>query len=125
MSGPEHRSHLARIVDIVLRTGHLGSMAALTGGVLFGAPPAELRPWLLATLASGGGLLLSELSHSRHWIYQGRGVLALAHLGVLAALSLDGLGRAGTFGALLIGAVGSHLPKAVRRWSLRHRRVMD
>jgi len=28
-------------------------------------------------------------------------------------------------GALVIGAVGSHLPKGLRAWSLRHRAIVD
>jgi len=125
MATPVPRSRAARAVDIVLRTAHLGAMAALFGGVLFGVPAASLGPWLTLTLASGAALLVSELSHSRHWAYQGRGLLALAHVGALALLSTGGLSRAGVAAALVIGAVGSHLPKSLRCWSLRHRRVVD
>jgi hypothetical protein len=28
-------------------------------------------------------------------------------------------------GALVIGAIGSHLPKGLRAWSLRHRAIVD
>ena len=87
--------------------------------------PSALRPWLLLTLATGAALLASEMSHSRHWVYQGRGLLFLAHVGALGLLSWNGLSRSGAAAALVIGAVGSHLPKAVRRWSLVHRRVVD
>jgi len=125
MSRFDPRSGTARTVGIVLRTAHLGAMAALSGGLLFDVPAATLRPWLILTLASGAALLLSELSHSRHWVYQGRGLLALAHVGVLGLLSWGGMSRAGAAGALVIGAVGSHLPRSLRRWSLRHRRVVD
>ncbi len=120
-----HRSPTARAIDVVLRTCHLGSMAALSGGLAFDAPSAALRPWLVLTFATGGGLLLSEASHSRHWAYQGRGLFAMAHVGSLALLSALHLTRAGAAVALVIGAVGSHLPKSVRKWSLRHRQVIE
>lgn len=119
------RSGLARTIDIVLRSAHLGCMAALSGGVLFDAAPSALRPWLVLTVITGAALLLSELSHSRHWVYQGRGLMVLAHVGALGLLSWNGVSRAGAAAALVIGAVGSHLPKSVRRWSVVHRRVVD
>lgn len=98
-------------------------MAALAGGVWAGAPASGLRGAGLATALSGAALLVSEASHSRHWVYQGRGLATLAHL----AVSLLALvwGPEALAVALVIGAVGSHLPKALRSWSLRHRAVID
>ena len=110
-------------MGIALRTAHLGGMAVLLGGAWTGAPAGELRGALLATAASGVGLVVSEASHSRHWIYQGRGLFVLAHLG--AAALLPALGPGALMAALVLGAVGSHLPKGLRAWSLRHRAVVD
>jgi hypothetical protein len=98
-------------------------MAALAGGAWSGAPATGLRSAALATALSGAALLWSEASHSRHWVYQGRGLLALAHLAA-SALALA-WGPEALAVALVIGAVGSHLPKALRCWSLRHRAVVD
>jgi hypothetical protein len=114
---------LDRALNIVLRTAHLGAMAVLVGGAWSAAPEAALVGWLAATALTGGALLISEASHSRHWVYQGRGLLTLAHLaaGGLAQL----LGARLLLVALVIGAVGSHLPKAIRAWSLRHRAVVE
>jgi hypothetical protein len=99
------------------------AMAALAGGAWAGAPETGLRGAALATALSGAALLLSEASHSRHWIYQGRGLAALAHLA--ASLLALRWGPVALAAALVIGAVGSHLPKALRCWSLRHRAVVD
>jgi hypothetical protein len=112
-----------RAVGIVLRTAHLLAMAVLAGGVWYGVPVGELRGALVATSLSGLGLLVSEASHSRHWVYQGRGLLVLAHLG--AAVLATAWGPGALMAALVIGAVGSHLPKGLRAWSLRHRAVVD
>jgi len=114
---------LPRAVGIALRTAHLGAMAALAGGAWYGLPAEELRGAGLATILTGLGLVASEASHSRHWIYQGRGLLVTAHVG-LFALAIA-WGPAALTGALVIGAVGSHLPKGLRAWSLRHRAVVD
>jgi hypothetical protein len=114
---------LPRAVGIALRTAHLLAMAVLAGGAWFGVPAAELRGALWATVLSGLALGVSEASHSRHWIYQGRGLLTLAH--VAAAALASAWGPAAMVGALVIGAVGSHLPKGLRAWSLRHRSIVD
>lgn len=114
---------LGRAVGIALRTAHLAAMAVLVGGAWLGVPGEALRGALLATVLSGAALTVSEASHSRHWIYQGRGLLVLAHLGAVGLSSA--LGPGALMAALVIGALGSHLPKGLRAWSLRHRAVVD
>jgi hypothetical protein len=115
---------LARAIDIPLRTAHVAAMALAVGGTFATAGP--VRPWLAVTAVTGFALLLSEASHSRHWVYQGRGLIALAHVAVLGAVSAwPGAARPVLVTALVVGSVGSHLPRSVRKWSLRHRRVME
>jgi len=114
---------LPRAVGIALRTAHLGAMAVLAGGAWYGVPDGALRAAMLATVVSGLALAVSEASHSRHWIYQGRGLFVLAHGGAAALAGLAG--PAALMGALVLGAVGSHLPKGLRAWSLRHRAIVD
>jgi len=113
-----------RSIGIALRTAHLGAMALLFGASFFGAPPSALRTWLAATAVTGAGLLVSEASHSRHWIVQVRGLLVVAHVGALGLVPL-GAGSAALGAALVVGAVGSHLPKALRKWSVRHGTVVE
>jgi len=111
------RSGSARLLDVLVRTAHLGAMAGLCGGLLFDAPAPALRPWLLATAATGLVLLASEASHSRRWVFQGRGLFALGHVLAILLLAWLGASGAGALLALAIGAVGSHLPRSVRLWS--------
>jgi hypothetical protein len=59
------------------------------------------------------------MSHSGGWLAEVRGILALAHVALAGALFAAGQPRAGAAAALVVGAVGSHLPKALRKWSLR------
>lgn len=115
----------ARAVGILLRTAHLGAMAVLVGGVHFGVPAPALRAWALLTTATGVALLAAEASHSRHWPYQGRGLAAILHVGAVALVASEAAGRAALVPALALGAAGSHLPGAIRKWSLRHRRVVE
>jgi len=117
MAGLYRRSGLARLLDVAVRTAHLGAMAGLCGGILFDAPAPALRPWLVATAATGLLLLLSEATHSRRWAVQGRGLFALGHVVAIVLLAWLGASGAGALLALAIGAVGSHLPRSVRLWS--------
>ena len=112
-----------RAASIALRTAHLASMALVAGGAWCGVASSELRGATAATVATGLGLVVSEASHSRHWVYQGRGLFVLAHLGAFALAGA--LGAGALLAALVLGAVGSHLPKGLRAWSLRHRAVVE
>ena len=104
-------------LDVAVRTAHLGAMAGLCGGILFDAAAPALRPWLVGTALTGLLLLASEATHSRRWILEGRGLLALAHVAAILLLGWLGASGAGALLALAIGAVGSHLPRSVRLWS--------
>jgi hypothetical protein len=98
-------------------------MALLVGGSWFGVPAGELRPTMVASTLSGVALLVSEASHSRHWVYQLRGIFVLLHVGLLALA--PAFGNRALVSALVVGAVGSHLTKSIRAWSVRHRAVLD
>jgi len=116
----------ARSVNIVVRTAHIGAMALLVGGRMFAIDGGSLRPWHALTSLTGLALLMSEASHSRHWVYQARGLIVLAHVGAFALVAAaPAWARQAIVAALVLGSVGSHLPKAVRKWSLRHRGVVD
>jgi len=125
MKMPDPYSGGARAIAVVLRTAHLLAMAVFVGGAFAGTPDASVRIWRLLAFATGAALLASELSHGRHWLYQGRGVVALAHVGVLALLGVGGMDRYACAAALVIGSIGSHMPRSLRKWSFRHGRVVD
>jgi hypothetical protein len=113
-----------RALAIVARTVHLLAMAGYVGLLLQGRREGRDQ-WRLATTLSGAALLATEASHSRHWPYQGRGLLTIAHIAVLLLGHVSA--RAATpvaIAALVIGAVVSHLPRWLRKWSLVHRRVV-
>ena len=115
-----------RSVEIAVRTAHIGAMALLVGGSHLGAASASLRPWLLLTVATGVALLVTEATHSRHWVYQTRGILTLLHVAVLSLIAASpGLAGVALAAALIIGSIGSHLPRTLRKWSFRHRRIVD
>ena len=112
-----------KAIGIPLRVAHLGAMAMLVGGRVLAPAHASLHSWQLLTAATGAALLVTEASHSRHWVYQGRGLMVLAHVALAGLVAFAGSGPA--VAALVVGAVGSHLPRSVRWWSLRHRRLVE
>ena len=114
---------LPRTIAIAARTAL--AMAGYLGTRLTGTSGRSGR-WRNATTLTGAVLLATEASHSPHWAYQGRGLLAFAHVGILPAGHLAGRLRTPVaVAALVIGAVASHLPRSIRKWSVVHRRVMS
>jgi hypothetical protein len=113
-----------RAIAIAARTAHLLAMAGYVG-TLMGARRQDRGRWRIATTLTGAALLATEASHSRHWPYQGRGLMTVAHIAILPLGHVaDRAGRPVAIAALVIGAVASHLPRSIRKWSLRHRRVV-
>ena len=112
-------SGLARWLGIAVRTGHLGTAAVYFGGALLRVQPARLAPWLMAALVSGALLLVLELLHDRRWPHRGKGLLALAHAGLVLLLPLaPGLAAPVLWLVLVSGSVGSHMPRCLRHWSI-------
>ncbi|HET8542561.1 MAG TPA: hypothetical protein VFL83_21985 [Anaeromyxobacter sp.] len=119
MANQDTWSGPGRALNIALRTAHLGAMALLTGGLVYGAPADALGTGTILTVATGAALLLSEMGHGRGWLAEGRGLLGILHVAVAGALFAAGFARAGAAAALVVGAVASHLPRSLRRWSWR------
>jgi hypothetical protein len=115
-----------RAVAIAARTAHLGAMAMYLGSRAFGAPDSATRRWRWATTVTGATLLATEIAHSPgNWPHQSRGVLTIAHVGILPAGHLTpSMALPVAVAALLLGAIGSHLPRSIRRWSVLQRRVV-
>lgn len=108
---------LPRAIAIAARSAHLLAMAGYLGGRLAGRDDGASR-WRLATTLTGAALLATELTHSRTWPTEGRGLLAFVHMGLLPLGHLqERITTPVAIAALLVGAVGSHLPRSLRTWS--------
>jgi hypothetical protein len=115
-----------RILDIALRTAHVPVIGVLFGGAIFKIPFDQLLPWRYLAIATGCALIASEVLHGRHWPYQGRGVMVFIHVGLFSLVYFrPSLAIPCLLAALVVGMVGSHMPKKLRHWSFIHRRVMD
>lgn len=127
MNTPEHSAPVAarRLVNVGLRAAHLLATGVYAGGLAWDTPREKLRPWRNLTIATGAALLVAEASASPNWPHQCRGLTTVAHLAVLAPVRMwPALAGPAAMAATLIGAVGSHLPRSIRKWSvLRHQEV--
>ena len=115
----------ARAVAVALRTAHLLCMAVFVGAVFAGGADPWLPTWRWLAFASGAGLLLTEVTHGRHWPWQGRGVATLAHVAVLGLLGVPGLERWAVAAAGVVGSVGSHMPRSLRQRPFRPGRGVE
>lgn len=121
----ERRVSTARRVGISVRTAHILVSSIYLGGRLWDVPADRLRVWRLLTTLTGAALLVTEVRHNRSWPHQGRGLTTMAHLGVLVTGHLSPrLAKAAPVAAMLIGSLGSHLPRSVRKWSILTRTVV-
>ncbi|MRR33955.1 hypothetical protein EG829_04530 [bacterium] len=122
----KNRPPWMRGLDLILRTGHIAVAGILFGGFVFEVPFYDLHLWHWLTVATGVGLLLLELRHSLSWPHQGRGVMGIFHMGLpgIAHLRPD-LAVPLLWATMVLGSIGSHMPRNLRHWSLLYRRVVD
>lgn len=115
----------ARGISILFRTVHIAAIGILLGGHVFAVPASRLLPFLYLSIISGAGLIGIELYSSCKWVYQGKGILVLIKLLVVAAAAVFWEQRVWLLLiALVMGSVGSHMPGRFRYYSIRHRGVI-
>ncbi len=120
------RSVPARVLDIVLRTSHIGVSGVVLGGLVLGVSLGNLVFWGRLAALTGLGLIVSEVMHSRRWPYQGRGVMVMVHVALVGAAHLWSSAMVPLYWlALAVGSTGSHMFRKWRHWSFLHRQVMD
>jgi hypothetical protein len=119
------RTGWSKVVDLILRSCHIGISSVLFGGLVWEIPFARLAPWHSAVIATGSALIVFNIYKSRHWPYQGRGLMAALHLGLIGFVHIrPDLVLPVIATALAVGVTGSHMPAFIRHWSLLHRRVL-
>ena len=106
----------ARAWNIALRTAHIAVIAVLVGGHAFDAPRGDLYPVLLASIGTGAALVFLEAFSVRlRWLVEGRGLLVLAKLALLALIPFAWSMRLPILLAVIVlASVGSHMPGRFR-----------
>lgn len=126
MAGSSRTSSYLRAWNIALRTAHIGAAGALFGGHVFGIEAERLLPWLGLTILTGAMLAAVEAYPSWRWLYEARAVMILTK-GLLLLLVpwLWSCRIPMLLAIIVIGSVGSHMPKRLRHYSLAERRFVD
>ncbi|MBJ6725300.1 hypothetical protein [Geomesophilobacter sediminis] len=120
------RSPVSKYLNLVFRVGHVAVGGVLFGGMFWGEPFSLMVRWHWFTVATGFLLIAAGIFSSRHWIYQGRGVLALFHLALAWVVhAFPAQVPAALMAIVVSGVVGSHLPGDIRHYSLVHRCRID
>jgi len=110
----------ARAWSILFRTLHLLAISILVGGHAFNAPADRLLPMLYLAIASGAGMAFIEAYPNWRALFQGWGILLFVKLALICAVPFAWSHRFAILVAVLvIGSVGSHMPKRLRHsWYL-------
>ncbi len=115
----------ARFWNIALRTAHLAAMGVLLGGHAFDVPPFRLFAALWWTVGTGIALGAVETGGSPVWFHQGRGLMTLAKLSLVASVPWLWDYRVPILMVVVILAgVGSHMPARFRYYSIVYRKVI-
>ncbi len=112
---PPRRIPHHRALGLALRTAHLMTFGALLGGHLFAVDTTRLMPFLIATVASGLGLIALELASTCAWLFMGKGLAVLLKLLLLLMVPVFWEYRVPLLLlTVAMASVGSHMPSRFR-----------
>ena len=112
---PPRRIPRHRTLGVALRTAHLMTFGALLGGHLFAVDATRLMPFLVATIASGLGLMALELASTCTWLFMGNGAAVVLKLLVLLMVPVFWEYRLPLLLlTVAVASVGSHMPSRFR-----------
>ena len=115
-----------RVLNILLRTAHIGVTGVLFGGHVFDVAKSDLSVWLWLTIVTGAILLAIEAYPRWRWFYQGRGAAVIGKMLLLCLIPwLWDLRVPILVVVIVIASVGSHMPARFRYYSFLHGRVLD
>lgn len=121
-----HAVPLTRLSNIAMRTAHLGVAGILVGGHVFEIEPNRLLPWIYMTIITGMVLMMIEAYPSWRYWCEGRGALVVVKILLLCSILWLWDARVPILiTVVVIGSVGSHMPRKFRHYSLIERRVVD
>lgn len=117
---------LSRLSNIVTRTVHIGMAGILLGGHVFAIERIRLLPWVWLAVLTGMILMLIEAYPNWRYWCEGRGALVVIKILLLCLiLWLWDVRVPILIAVVVIGSIGSHMPRKFRHYSLIERRVVD
>ena len=113
-----------RAWNIFFRTAHIGVIAVLFGGHAFNIATERLLPWLCAAILTGSVLAVVEAYPDWRWCGNGSGVMTIVKVALLLLIPWLRNYCVPILGAVIVlGSVGSHMPRRYRHYPLLVRRV--
>jgi hypothetical protein len=123
---PAPRWPLRRALNILLRTSHIIVTGVLCGGHVFAIEPERLLIWLYLAIFTGAMLMFIEAYPSWRYVCEVRGATVLLKLLLLCCVPWFWHARVPILIAVVVvGSVGSHVPRKYRHYSLVESRVVD
>jgi hypothetical protein len=114
-----------RFWNVLLRTLHLMAFGLVLGGYAYDVEPERVTPALIATIVTGALLVMLEIHGDPRWPFLGKGLFVLAKLALLLLVPLFPGGRVPLLVAVVVlAAVGAHMPRRLRHYSVLGRRVV-
>ena len=114
-----------RMWNIAFRTAHIAAMGILLGGHAFDVPAPQLLASLWLTIGTGVALGAVEAGPRLVWFHQGRGLMTLAKLLLIAAVPFFWDFRLPILlVVVVIASIGSHMPARFRYYSVLYRQVI-
>jgi hypothetical protein len=114
-----------RFWNIALRTAHIAAMGILLGGHAFEVPRSQLIPALWWTVGTGIALGAVEAGGRLLWFHQGRGLMTLAKLVLVASVPWFWEYRLPILLVVVgLASVGSHMPARFRYYSVVYGKVI-
>ncbi len=109
-----------------MRTVHIGVTGVLFGGHVFGIAAQRLLPWVYWAVLSGAALLFIEAYPKWRWCYQGRALMVMTKILLVCLVPWLWDYRVAILAAVIvIGSIGSHMPRQFRYYSFVDRTVVD
>ncbi|MBC8873213.1 MAG: hypothetical protein H8E44_27580 [Planctomycetes bacterium] len=125
---PSKKMKPGRMLNIALRTAHIGVTSVLFGGHVLDVKKDQLLLWLYLTIATGAILAGIEAYPRWRWFYQGRGAGVLGKMALLCLILIPQLWAYRVpilVAVIVIASVGAHMPARYRYYSFVHGRVLD
>lgn len=114
-----------RFWNITLRTAHIAAMGILLGGHAFDVPASRLLPMLWCTVGTGIALGAVETGGRLLWFHQGRGLMTLGKLVLVASVPWFWEYRLPILLVVVgLASVGAHMPARFRYYSVVYGQVI-
>jgi hypothetical protein len=116
---PSHTWRYFRATNIALRTAHICTAGIVAGGHIFDIGPERILLWTWTAILTGAALMILEAFPSWGYICEGRGAMVIGKLLLLCLIPWLWHARVPILIAVIvIGSVGSHMPRKYRHFSL-------